>query len=284
MIAPTVEHAPAKLNLALHVTGRREDGYHTIESVVAFTRFGDTISVSPAEQDSVAVTGTYAARLDGTNLVERARDVLRGHAAASVPVAIHLEKRIPVAAGLGGGSADAAATLRALCRVWRMEVPEDALCEIAMPLGADVPMCVLSRPLLARGIGERMAPLDLGKIADRAVLLVNPGTSVSTPEVFARVENPDGSALPAHVGSALEWLRATRNDLRGAATALSPEIEDVLERLGDAEFATMSGSGATCIGLYADDRSAAAAASRIRASNADWFVEATRFTGAKATS
>lgn len=274
------EPAPAKVNLSLHVVGRRADGYHAIESAVAFTAFGDTVTVGPAERDEVCVDGPFADRLDGPNLVAAARDALRARVPASVPARIALTKRIPVAAGLGGGSADAAATLRALARLWRFgpaEAVEAELCAVGATLGADVPMCVLSRPLVARGIGERLTPMEGAGLDGLGVVIVNPLLPLATPAVFAELSDPDGAALPPLEGDLLAWLAASRNDLEGPAIAALPVIRDVLGLLDDAALARMTGSGATCYGLYRSMDAAEAAAARIGATRPDWFVTSTRF-------
>ncbi|RUX96383.1 4-(cytidine 5'-diphospho)-2-C-methyl-D-erythritol kinase, partial [Mesorhizobium sp. M2A.F.Ca.ET.040.01.1.1] len=156
--------APAKINLALHVTGRRDDGYHLIESLAVFTRFGDRLEIEPAEQDEFSVFGRYAAGLplDDGNLVVKARDALRREAGVqrTPPVAIRLEKNLPVASGVGGGSSDAAAALNGLARLWKLDIDEISLARIGLSLGADLPMCLKSKPLVARGIGDEVSPLS----------------------------------------------------------------------------------------------------------------------------
>ena len=280
-----VERAWAKVNLALHVTGRRDDGFHELESLVAFTEFGDTVTASMADDDDVVVTGPTATMLSGPggeNIVADARDALRALTRSSTPVSIEIEKRIPVAAGLGGGSADAAGTLRALARLWRLAMDDAALCEAGLPLGADVPMCVLSRTLVARGIGERLVPVRDAGLERFHVLLVNPtmgGGTVPTAKVFAALAEPENPPLPERDGDTLGWLQGCRNDLTAPALTVEPAIEDVLGALDDAMLARMSGSGATCFGLYDTAQGAATAEERIRASRPDWFVVRTRFIG-----
>jgi 4-diphosphocytidyl-2-C-methyl-D-erythritol kinase len=273
------EHAPAKINLALHVTGRRADGYHLLESLAVFTEFGDRLSVAPAAEDSFVVTGPFAAHVpvDAGNLVIRARDALRTlDAAAATPVAITLEKNLPIASGIGGGSSDAAAALRALSRHWRIDAD---LAALGIKLGADVPMCLAARSLIARGIGEVLEPVSLPPLS---LVLVNPGVAVSTPEVFrdlASRENPVLPPLPSSLDAAsvLAWLRTTRNDLEAPAKALAPVIGDALDALdrSGALFSRMSGSGATCFGLFESRTAADAAAASIRAGSPGWFVAAT---------
>ena len=281
MLRHVEERAPAKLNLALHVVGRREDGYHALETVVAFTEFGDVVRAEIAEHDTFGADGPFAAALgDGPNLVELARDALRARARASTPVALTLIKRLPVASGIGGGSADAAATLRALARLWHVGPPEaieGLLCEIGAGLGADVPMCVLSRPLVASGVGERLVPLEPGTFDRGSVVLVNPSVPLSTPEVFARLTSRENPPLPPLSERApIDWLATARNDLEPSARSLVPEVGEALDALAPARFARMSGSGATCYGLFEGEDEADACAEAIRQTHPEWFVVATR--------
>ncbi len=285
--AAVVEAAPAKINLALHVVGRRGDGFHLLESLSVFTAFGDSVSVRPAAHDSFAVAGPYAGEVPAgaENLVLRARDALRAVSgeAADGGVAIALTKNIPVMSGVGGGSSDAAAALRALARLWGVEPDAAGLAAIGLSLGADVPMCLAARPLLARGIGEALEPLDPFPVLP--MVLVNPRIRVATPHVFAALEardNPPLPPLPASLDLAKlhDWLDHTRNDLMPAAMALEPSIADVLDALWNkrALFARMSGSGATCFGLFADTEAAARGAIAIARARPGWFVTATRTT------
>jgi 4-diphosphocytidyl-2-C-methyl-D-erythritol kinase len=277
--------APAKVNLALHVTGRRPDGYHEIESLAVFTRFGDRIGVAAAEADAFAVSGKYAAAVpaDDGNLILRARDVLRQRfgADATPPVTITLEKNLPVASGIGGGSSDAAATLRALARLWNLGADEVELARIGLALGADVPMCLSAQPLVARGIGERLEIVP--DFPSLGLVLVNPGIAVATSEVFAGLEKHDNEKLPPlppalDFHSLRSWLEITRNDLESVAQKLHPAIGRALSALNraDAGFARMSGSGATCFGLFETGNVAKRAAASIRSHYPEMFVAATR--------
>lgn len=282
-IAALSEAAPAKINLTLHVVGRRTDGYHELETLAVFTQYGDRLTVEGGQRDHFSIHGPYADGLptDHGNLVVRAREALRRicTGADMAPVSIRLEKNLPVASGIGGGSSDAAAVLRALARHWQL-TDSQALAAVAPGLGADVPMCLAARPLLARGAGERIEPVSgLPKLA---VVLVNPGVEVSTPQVFSALssrENPPLQALPgkADFASLLGWLAASRNDLEAPALAIAPVIAESLSALGasGAAFARMSGSGATCFGLYESEHAAKAAAATIRRERPDWFVVAT---------
>lgn len=286
MQPPIIEDAPAKINLALHVTGRRADGYHDLDMLVAFADgIGDKLTVAPSSSDSFAITGPMAGNLsaDGDNLVIRARDGFRRLTGRTGPIAITLEKRLPVASGIGGGSADAAATLRALCRLSGQDPSSPALAGLALSLGADVPMCLAGRPARILGIGETIRPMALGHRF--GLLLVNPGLAVSTPSVFRALERRDNPPLPAlpaglSAGAFAAFVAAdTRNDLEAPAKRLSPAIGDVLSELGGLpgiRLARMSGSGATCFGLFDDGKSAGTAAIAIRQSRPQWWVAAGR--------
>lgn len=282
---PLAEAAPAKVNLALHVTGRRDDGYHLLESLAVFTRFGDRLQAFPSGEDGFSVSGRYAedTPADGGNLVLKARDALRAAAGAhdTPPVTIALEKNLPVASGIGGGSSDAAAALRLLARLWNLDISGTELARIALSLGADVPMCLAARPLVARGVGEEVATLP--SFPALGLVLVNPGVAVATPQVFAALRRRDNAPLPAlprHLDfhSLRNWLETTRNDLEPAAGEIQPAIGAALRALrkADAGFARMSGSGATCFGLFETGNVAKRAAAAIRARHPEWFVAATR--------
>ena len=282
---PRVEFAPAKINLALHVTGRRADGYHLIESLAVFTRFGDRISIEPAERDEFSVSGPYAPAVptDETNLILKARDALRGavQSARTEPVSIKLEKNLPIASGIGGGSSDAAAALRGLVKYWELDVGHEVLTRIGAALGADLPMCLAARPLVARGTGDELSPV-LG-FPSLGLVLVNPGVGVSTPDVFSALQKRDNDSLPPlppHIDfhTLRNWLEATRNDLEDAAQSIEPSVGAAKAALmkADAGFARMSGSGATCFGLFETGNVAKRAAAAIRSRHPGWFVAATR--------
>jgi 4-diphosphocytidyl-2-C-methyl-D-erythritol kinase len=230
-----VEAAPAKINLALHVTGRRADGYHLIDSLAAFCALGDRISVRAADHDHFSMDGPFAAALTAdasVNLVVKARDALRSALGTgrTGPVAIHLEKNLPLASGIGGGSADAAAALRALARLWHSPDP-DIMHSLAERLGADVPMCLASRPLRARGIGTELTLVpDLPSVS---LVLVNPGIGVSTPAVFASLDRRDSPPLAPITGhlsteGLVDYLGRHRNDLQPAASHMAPAIGEAL--------------------------------------------------------
>lgn len=282
------EFAPAKVNLALHVTGRRPDGYHLLDSLVVFASAGDRLTLEPAPEDRFTLSGRFAPALQdgaapgGDNLVIRARNALRqwAHQAGvpAPPVHIHLEKNLPVASGIGGGSADAAATLRAMDRLWQLGVPRSEMLAIGLALGADVPMCLESRPLVARGIGEEITPLD--DFPELFLLLVNPLVEVSTPAVFRALAKRDNLPLELpREGAPLEqWLgtlAASRNDLQSAAETLEPRITEALELIREADpmLARMSGSGATCFGVYRTQTGLDRAWAKLEAERPGWYLE-----------
>lgn len=279
---PESEDAPAKINLALHVTGKRSDGYHLIESLVLFTRFGDRVDVEAADEDGFEIRGPFADGLpaDDSNLVIRARDALR-QTAALPPVRITLSKNLPIASGIGGGSSDAAAVLKALNRFWQLGMDPGQLAGIGVKLGADVPMCLSARPLVARGIGAELERLSA--VPAVPLVLVNPGRPVSTAAVFAALENRENAPLPPLPSSfdfhgLRNWLELTRNDLEAAARKLEPSISETIRALDRAGsgFSRMSGSGATCFGLFETNNVAKRAALAIRERHPGWFVASTR--------
>ncbi|MBN9233337.1 MULTISPECIES: 4-(cytidine 5'-diphospho)-2-C-methyl-D-erythritol kinase [Phyllobacteriaceae] len=277
--------APAKINLALHVTGKRDDGYHVIESLAVFTRFGDRVEAQGAEQDRFDISGRFAGLVpaDETNLILKARDALRDHVGPlkAPAVAITLEKNLPVASGVGGGSSDAAATLRALASIWNLDIGEAELARIGFSLGADLPMCLKAQPLLAHGAGETVS--TVADFPALGLVLVNPGVAVGTAAVFATLARRDNEGLPPlpkaiDFHSLRGWLEITRNDLEPAAEAIAPLIGKARAALlkAGAGFARMSGSGATCFGLFETGNVAKRAAATIRTRHPDWFVAATR--------
>jgi len=281
--APVREFARAKINLCLHVTGRRPDGYHLLESLVVFPEIGDALTVEPAAAGlSLALGGPFAAELGAgaDNLVLRAAEALRPGTAGA---AILLEKRLPLASGMGGGSADAAAALRALSRLWRLDIGAGRLADIALSLGADVPVCLAQRPAVMAGIGERLGAAPAAP--EFWMVLVNPMVATPTAEVFRALPRADNAPLaPApkrfetldHLSN---WLGAHRNDLQAPATALRPAIAEALAALEaqvGARLARMTGSGATCFALFAIEAPAAAAAAAIRRDRPDWWVATAR--------
>lgn len=277
---PIVEEARAKVNLALHVTGRRPDGYHELDMLVAFADVGDSVTLAASDTDEFAIDGPMAEGLstDADNLVLRALKGFRELTGKTEPLSVRLTKRLPVASGIGGGSADAAATLRGLCRLYDLSANEPAFTELALSLGADVPMCLAGHPAHVAGIGERIAP-TAGRLSF-GLLLVNPGVGVSTPAVFralARRDNPPLPALPAFEDAdrlATFLAEATRNDLEAPARGISPVIGEVLEAIArqpEAKLSRMSGSGATCFDLFGDKAAATRAGERLATDHPDWW-------------
>lgn len=257
-MSATYETAPAKLNLALHVRGRLRDGRHSIETVFAFCTDGDWLTGERADELSVEVTGPFAAELAGEtdNLVLRAAHALRDAAGVSHGAALVLDKSLPVASGLGGGSADAAAALRLLTSLWRID-PQHAI-DVAPTIGSDVPACLLSLSARGEGAGERLTTIELPEISGAPVLLVNPRVRLSTAAVFANWDGEDQGPLSA-------W-RDGRNGLEPTAIAMAPQIEAVLAWLATrpgAGFARMSGSGATCFALFDSEEMRDAAADSV---------------------
>jgi 4-diphosphocytidyl-2-C-methyl-D-erythritol kinase len=266
------ESAPAKLNLALHLRRRRPDGFHDLETVFAFTAFGDTLTASAADGLSLTIAGEFAgpAGAGPDNLVLRAAAALAHSAGIERGAALTLDKRIPVAAGLGGGSADAGAALRLLNRLWGLDWPELRLRHIAERLGADVPACVASRTCFGAGRGEVLGDWPVA-LAGTPVLLVNPRVAVPTGPVFAGWDQNDQGGIAAGAP-----LTALRNDMTAAARAIAPVIGEVLARLESTDGTTlvrMSGSGATCFALYDSIAARDAAASELAGSG--WWLAPT---------
>jgi 4-diphosphocytidyl-2-C-methyl-D-erythritol kinase len=284
-----VERARAKVNLTLSVRGRRGDGYHELESLVAFADVHDTVTLEPGAACSVAVAGPWAQDIAGENLLARALALLREADPTLRLGAVHLEKNLPVAAGLGGGSSDAAALLRAVRRA-NAEPAHDAVpwLEIAAQLGSDVPVCFLDRPALIWGRGERMAALSL--LPAMPAVLVNPRKPLATGPVFAALRSgvaapttptPPVPELP-ELSATLDYMRMRGNDLRAAAVGLMPEIEEieaVLAAQAGCRMVAMSGSGPTCFAVFSTPADAERAAARVAQARASWWVVCTTLAG-----
>jgi 4-diphosphocytidyl-2-C-methyl-D-erythritol kinase len=281
-MARFAEQAPAKLNLCLRITGRRPDGYHELDSCVVFTQLSDRLTIIPDDRLTLELTGPFGPALaaQDDNLVIRAARRLAAHAGRLPGGRLILEKRIPLAAGLGGGSADAAATLRGLNRVWDLGLSTSELLPIALELGADVPVCLFGRSARMRGIGERLEPLDLPALD---LVLANPRRAVPTAHAFAGlgpISPVERSEAPAPTGRSdlLDWLRGCPNDLEPPARRLVPTIDRVLEALArepGCRLARMTGSGATCFGVFDDAPAAARAAATLRRAQPEWWVVST---------
>jgi 4-diphosphocytidyl-2-C-methyl-D-erythritol kinase len=268
------ETAYAKLNLALHVRARELDGYHRIETLFAFAEEGDRLTVAPGEGLSLSVTGPFAAAVagEGDNLVLRAAEALRRRCGVAEGAVLTLDKRLPVASGIGGGSADAAAALRLLNRFWGLGVGDPLLLQIAARLGSDVPACLRSETVRGEGRGDRLVLADRSSLRATPVLLVNPGVPVSTPAVFKAWDGIDRGALG-------DDPLVGRNDLEAAAAALAPEIFDLLGLLrahSGVRLARMSGSGATCFALFESETDRDAADAAVAAAHPLWWRLPTR--------
>jgi 4-diphosphocytidyl-2-C-methyl-D-erythritol kinase len=273
------EFAPAKVNLCLHVTGRRADGYHLLDSLVVFAAVGDRVSAMAGRSLSLRLTGPEAMALgpEADNLVLRAARLM-----GAGDVALTLDKKLPVASGIGGGSADAAATLRLLARRTGRPLPDP---EAVLRLGADVPVCLAGQPVRMRGVGEDLSPLP--PLPPVWLVLVNPRVPVPTPQVFAAVTRRDNPPIPVMPTAALgstsafaDWLGSeTRNDLVDAARHVAPVLKQVqaaLEAVPGCLLARMSGSGGTHFGLFASESAATTAVDHLRATHPDWWVAAGR--------
>jgi 4-diphosphocytidyl-2-C-methyl-D-erythritol kinase len=278
--------APAKINLYLHVTGQRPDGYHELDSVVIFAPIGDDIFILPDDDLTLEITGPEGHALQGAdaseNLVFRAAQVLAEKYRVTTGAAITLNKILPVASGIGGGSADAAATLKALVDFWKLKPAAGELAELALALGADVPVCMKSRPQRMTGIGEKLH--ETPAMPNGCLVLVNPRISQSTPDVFEELHRGKWKArgyspsLPSDLDfyAFVSEIKSRANDLEQPAIRLAPVIEDVLGVIGgraNCRLARMSGSGATCFGLFEQKEEAEAAAKKIRRQYPDWWVQ-----------
>jgi 4-diphosphocytidyl-2-C-methyl-D-erythritol kinase len=284
------EFAAAKINLALHVTGKRDDGYHLLDSAVMFASdAGDVLEVSFADETSLTVSGPFSQGLetDAGNLVLKAFTALQSRYPDEVqPCAMNLRKALPVASGIGGGSADAAAAVRAIVRLNGLAVDASTLAGLALQLGADVPVCIASKACRMRGIGEIID--DWPHAPSLHAVLVNPLVGVSTAGIFHHLGLAPGSTantdIPDRFGEArdsaavLDWLANCRNDLEPAACHLEPVICDVLgalSQLSGCRLSRMSGSGATCFGLFENADGAANAAAELTRQHREWWVVAT---------
>ena len=279
-----IQPAPAKINLALHVTGRRADGNHDLDTLAVFSDWlHETVSVDVADGVRLQVEGPFAANVphDETNLVIAAARIFFSTAGAGNKALLSLNKTMPVGAGLGGGSADAAATLRALNQYFKTNLDDQNLADLGADLGADVAMCVYSRALRARGVGAVIEPLSI--VPPLPLVLVWPGKSLSTASVFKRLHNASNTALPKlpdafpAVQDVADYLSATRNDLQATAIDAEPVIADALEALAATDqclLSRMSGSGSACFAIYPSKAGADAARRMIDKAHSGWWVRA----------
>jgi len=284
---PILERALAKVNLFLHVGPAMENGYHPLDSLVVFPRLADQITISPADDMSLSVSGPFAPGLESgsENLALRAAHALSEKLGIAPKLHISLEKNLPIASGIGGGSADAAATLRALLRFWQAELSDAALNEIALKLGSDVPCCIASTPLRMSGVGEVLtkAPLLPPEIP---MVMANAGTPLSTAAVFKQFDRLEHArALQKHrfpdcgsMQALSHALASCRNDLEPAARALCPDVNAVLlalQALPRARLVRMAGSGGTCFALFNTTLEADAAARNLQSAEPKWWVQST---------
>ena len=282
---------PIKINLALHVVGERNDGYHLLDSLVCFSFEGDVLSYKPAKINSFSIVGSQSVELaaDANNLVSKARDIfVKKFPLKAEPCQLILEKNLPVASGIGGGSGDAAGVFAILKQQWQIEASNEELFKLGLTLGADVPMCLSAflnrQSLRVSGIGEKLQPVDCCAVP---MVLVNHGQSISTPEIFKLLGNKKSLPLDIDVAnlsnlhSLVNELKKTHNDLYECARLLAPELDNVLGILdeNDALLSRMSGSGATCFGIYENIKRAEEAASKIKSQKPDWFIKAVETTG-----
>jgi 4-diphosphocytidyl-2-C-methyl-D-erythritol kinase len=284
------EAARAKINLTLHVLRRRDDGFHMIESLVVFADVADRLNVDHSPHFDLTVTGPFADALgpvEGNIVLEAARVLAHGVGGVPPGATLMLEKNLPVASGIGGGSADAAACIRALLKLNRVKVGEIALAQIGAGLGADVNACLASRPAVITGVGNVVEPAP--RLPRVHAVLVNPGVALSTPAVYHTLDLEPGAESPGAavplpddgfrtVEDLAEYLHSTRNDLRIPALRILPVIADVetaLAAMPGCRFARMSGSGATCFGLFASRAEAHDGAQWLAADHPDWWVRAT---------
>jgi 4-diphosphocytidyl-2-C-methyl-D-erythritol kinase len=279
------EFAPAKINLFLHAGDKRPDGFHDLESLVVFADAGDVLEFAPADELSLSLAGPFASDLqaESGNLVLRAARALAAPAKSSAGATITLTKNLPVASGIGGGSADAAATLRGLAKLWKLNILAIDLRAIAEELGSDVPVCIECRSAWMEGRGERVTPAQ--HVPGMAMVLVNPGAAVPTAEVFRALKSRRGTGTVDHKArmakpdELIGFLKTSGNDLEAPARALAPVIGEVLNelsRMPGIELWRMSGSGATCFGLFEEQGAAQMAAIALSHSHPKWWVQATR--------
>jgi 4-diphosphocytidyl-2-C-methyl-D-erythritol kinase len=284
--------APAKLNLFLHVGDKRPDNYHALESLIVFAETGDRLEFSSADEVSLKLSGPFAAQTPkgGDNLILKAAGALAALLPQKQGAAIVLEKNLPVAAGIGGGSSDAAAALRGLNRFWNLNRPETELLDIAASLGSDVPACLIASPCWMAGRGEHVKRVP--SLPPIAAVLVNPGVELPTKDVFAalNLRKGIGAIAPPAANFRTLWdlvayLDDAENDLEAPACRLRPVIDEVLDALNEEPgcvLSLMSGSGATCFGLFDGQEFANGAADRIAQDHPHWWVKATRIAGADA--
>jgi 4-diphosphocytidyl-2-C-methyl-D-erythritol kinase len=282
MLQPIVELAPAKLNLFLHITGKRNDGFHFLDSLVAFTEFGDRLEFYPDDILSLDIKGRFAKDLhpDPSNLILKAAQALKDHTHCRQGARMVLQKEIPIGSGLGGGSSDAAATLHGLAKLWNVNVAPEVLQRIAATLGSDVPVCLYQKPAFMRGIGEQVIPVAMPVKAE--VVLINPLVPMPTAEVYRRFNGCFDTSPPLDpidsFGVLIRELSERRNSLTKPAVELCPAIAEGLQALRDTahcQLARMSGSGGTCFGLFENAGDAENAADALKKILPNWWITVT---------
>jgi 4-diphosphocytidyl-2-C-methyl-D-erythritol kinase len=276
---------PAKINLFLHIVGKRDDGYHLLESLVCFADYGDTLTLAPSTTTTLTLTGDFAPALQQTplvdNLIIKAHRALEQHAQRPLPTAFTLQKNLPLGGGIGGGSANAAATLKGLCSLYNLSITQESLHHIATTLGADVPICLHSTPSLMTGIGENISLVSLPH--SLTALLVTPPIHAPTKDVFQALHGNFSTPL-LHVDiptreALTTLLHQTRNDLEAPALRLFPSLHNTLDTLKNQHgcwLTRLSGSGATCFGLFEKAAQATTAAHAIKKQHPDWWVKVVR--------
>nr|WP_276515118.1 4-(cytidine 5'-diphospho)-2-C-methyl-D-erythritol kinase [Pseudemcibacter aquimaris] len=279
--------APAKINLDLLITGRREDGYHLLDSLVVFTEFGDELYIEKSDSLSLDITGPFSNGLtvNEDNLVLRAAKLIAEEAKIQPNFKFHLVKNLPVSSGIGGGSSDAAAAIKLIIELFNLEISDERLNEIGLKLGADIPVCLLGQTSHMSGIGEKLVPFDIKD--DLYLLLVNPSISVSTPEIFKeyKIENHEFdkerhfSKNEVHLPFILDALNNSHNSLQSAAVSKKSVIQDVISAIDTTEgllLSRMSGSGATCFGIYSSEKDCHNAYELIIKEKNNWWVKSTK--------
>jgi 4-diphosphocytidyl-2-C-methyl-D-erythritol kinase len=279
------EKAHAKINLYLHVTGKLESGYHTLDSLFVFTDFGDDIYVQKSKETSFEISGKFSSDLKKdkkNNLVMKAYELLKKEFNINENAKITLIKNLPIASGVGGGSSDAGATIRALQKLWDIETSQEQINNLALKIGADVPSCVYAKPCFVSGVGEKIIPA--GKVEEFGILLVNPLIEISTPEIFKNRRDGFSKSCPFEIKGAsksdvIKELSYRKNDLYNPASLIAPEIKDVISETSKTKgclLSRMSGSGATCFGLYKDSEQAKQAKEELEKRLKGYWIESSK--------
>lgn len=273
--------APAKVNLSLHITGKRADGYHLLDSMVVFTEFGDQLEITESETFSLTCSGDYGDLIasNNDNLVMKAARGMQQLDGKKSGLKVQLRKLIPVSAGLGGGSADAAAVIRFLCAQWNIDIDSSYVKELALSLGADVPVCLSHNPQQMAGIGEMITHLPI--MPSLNLLLVNPKVALATADVFTAYQHQNRPTPQAWNGKEdlISYLRSCRNDLQPAAMSICPVVQEVLSVLSSLPqclLARMSGSGASCYGVFASEDAMHLASKQLAKEKPGWWQAPTR--------